>query len=168
MKSRYVFAPALLALAATLTCPNPASAEGKVYNHLVIQAFATPEGAEIPADFAQMLRRNLKVQLGKTNRFRAITVVEPGEAVPADADLELSGEITRFKKGSAAKRYWSPVPGLMGNTRINAIVEFKDLPTGQTLWKADVSGKVVYGNFSSLGATNGLAKDVAKIVKKKM
>ena len=143
-----------------------ASGAGKIYSHLVIKAFDTPGGTELPADFAQMLRRNLKIQLGNTNRFRNITVLEKGDPAPTDADLELSGTITRFQKGSAAKRL---VPGL-GATRINAIMDFKELPSGQTLYTCEVSGKVAGRIVSAdpLGATNGLAKDVAKIVNKKL
>lgn len=162
---RGVCAAACLMLAAGMMCRSEAAGGSKIYNHLVIKAFDTPGGAELPADFAQMLRRNLKLSLGRTNRFREITVVEIGDPVPANADMELSGRITRFKEGSAAKRYLT-LPGI-GATRINATVEFKELPTNQAVYKAEVSGKVFSGS-NSLYATDMLANDVAKIVKKKL
>jgi len=82
--------------------------------------------------------------------------------------MELCGKITRFKKGSRAKRYWT-LPGI-GATSIKAVVEFKELPSGTTLYKSEVDGKVVMGvrGGDSLGATKGLAKDVVKIVKKQL
>ncbi len=167
MHFRNVYATVCLMLAAGLTCQSEAAGGGKIYNHLVIKAFDTPEGTELPPDFAQMLRRNLKLQLGKTNRFREITVVEKSDPVPANADLELTGKITRFKDGSPAKGS-RPRPGL-GATLLDAIVEFKELPGGQTLYKSDVSGIALgVGGGDSLDATDRLAKNVAKIVNKKM
>jgi hypothetical protein len=155
-----------LAVLTIFSAVASAAKGGLVYSHLVIQSFDTSAAADFPKDFANSLRQNIVKHLQDTGRFRSVSLIEEGEAVPADADLILTGKVVRFKKGSRAERYM--VPG-MGATSIRAWIEFTDL-AGKSLLKREVSGKVVIGVFggNSKGATNGLAKDLAKSVKKSL
>ncbi|MGI0085727.1 MAG: DUF4410 domain-containing protein [Nitrososphaerales archaeon] len=124
-----------------------------------------PDNSDFPADFAEALRHNLLHQLQDTKRFEDVTFLDKGQKPPADADLVLTGKIEKFNKGSRMARYM--VPGV-GMTKIKASVSFTDPAGNQVVLQKEVSGKVVMGVFGgdSKGATNGLAKDVAKAAKK--
>jgi hypothetical protein len=139
---------------------------GMIYTHLSVRTFEAPEDKEFPPNFAQQLKRNLVLQLTRTNRFRNISLEEGDATPPADTDVVLTGKIVSFKKGNRAVRYFT-VPGV-GATKIKAVVEFRDPKTGRVFYSAEVTGKVLMGVMGgdSLGATNGLAKGVAKIVQK--
>jgi hypothetical protein len=155
----------LLVLAGLNSAPTAAQAK-KTYQHLVVQAFDTP-GGDFPADFADALRRDVVHQLEETKRFQRVTFLEKGKAVPADADLVLTGNITDFNAGSRAARYM--VPGL-GATKIKATITFIDPATSKVLLEAEVHGSVHFGVFggSSMGAVNQIAKQLAKDAKKKL
>jgi Domain of unknown function (DUF4410) len=154
-----------IGVVALLAAVPAAAGAGKTYSHLVVQDFQVPADADFPPDFRNALRRNIVRHLQETGRFLNVTLLEPGQAAPTDADIALTGKIVRFKKGSRAERYM--VPG-MGQTSIRAWVEFTNPATGDSLLKKEVGGKVVIGVLGgdSKGATNGLAKGLAKSVKK--
>jgi hypothetical protein len=55
-----------------------------------------------------------------------------------------------------------------GQTKVKAHIKFIDRDTGEVLFEDDVDGKVVGGGLfksESIGATEGLAKEVAKVTK---
>ena len=143
---------------------TPIHARGKTYKHLAIQEFEASSDVNLPPDFKSALDRHLVEQLLKTGRFINVTLVAAGTQPSADADIVLTGRIEKFKKGSRIARYM--VPGL-GATSIKAHVEFLDAATKTPLCQNDVHGKVVIGAFGgdSKGATNGMAKGVAKTAK---
>jgi curli biogenesis system outer membrane secretion channel CsgG len=79
--------------------------------------------------------------------------------------LKLNGTVTHYDKGSRAKRYL--VGFGAGKTKIVAHITVADKETGEVLFEDDVDGKVVMGGMGgdSLGATRGLAKEVAGKIK---
>ena len=158
---------AAMTLAVVSTGARALAKDGKTYSHLVVQAFEAPADSDFPADFRDALRHNVVKHLQDTGRFQSITLLDPGQPAPSDADIMLTGKIVRFKKGSRAERYM--VPGL-GATSIRAWIEFTEPAAGTSLLKKEVSGKVVIGFLGgdSKGATNGLAKGLAKSVKKSL
>jgi hypothetical protein len=160
----------LAAAFALLILPAFASASaqaGKTYKHLIVQSFDGPEGGDFPADFADSLRRNVVKQLTRTKRFESLTFIEKGQPVPADADLILTGKIVRFDKGSRGARYLVPGTGI---TRLQASIAFTEPSAEKPLLEQRVSGRVSFGVFGgdSMGATQGLAKQLAKAVKKEL
>jgi hypothetical protein len=136
----------------------------KSYGSLILRPLEVPAGTDFPADFERSLAKNLVKHLQDTGRFSSVTISEPGASDKPAADVVMTGQITRFVKGSRGNRYL--VPG-MGATRIRALVVFTESATGKKLYEKEVKGSVSFGLFGgdSLGATNGLAKDVAKGVK---
>src|SRR5262249_32319873 len=142
MSATFMFLGVAAVLLAVPAGAAPAKG-GPVYTHLVFQTFDTSAAPDFPADFVMSLRQNIVRHLQDTGRFRSVTLIEPGEATPTDADLVLTGKIVRFKKGSRAARYM--VPGV-GATSIRAWIEFTD-PSGKSVLKREVSGKVVIGVF---------------------
>ena len=148
-------------------CAPVHAKDGKTYKHLAIREFEAASDLGLPADFKAALDRHLVEQLLKTRRFTNVTLVETGAEPPADADIVLTGKIEKFKKGSRAARYM--IPGL-GATSIKAHIEFLDPAAKTSLCQNDVHGKVVIGAFGgdSKGATNGMAKGVAKTARKSL
>ncbi len=145
---------------------SSASAQSrKIYQNLVVQAFDAPDN--FPVDFADSLRHDVVKHLQETKRFRKVTFLEKGQAVPADADLVLTGKIVNFDAGSRGERYM--VPG-MGATRVRAAITFTDPITNKVILDQEAHGSVHWGLFggSSTGATNGLAKDLASEVRKQL
>jgi len=146
----------------------PSSAQGKrTYKHLAVEQFEVPDGTDFPPNFAEGLRHNIVRQLEGTKRFEKVTILDAGQPVPADADLVLSGRITKFNAGSRMARYM--VPG-MGQTKIRAKITFTDPAANKAILDQDVHGTVAFGLFGgdSMGATNGVAKGLAKAVKKEL
>jgi Domain of unknown function (DUF4410) len=152
----------------SLIAAFPAWAQGKrTYKQLFVQPFVVPDGADFPSNFAVGLRHNIVRKLVGTKRFENVTLLDRGQPVPANADLVLSGKITKFNAGSRMARYM--VPGL-GQTKIRAEITFSDPTTQKTILEQEVHGTVAFGVFGgdSMGATNGVAKGLAKAVKKEL
>jgi hypothetical protein len=137
------------------------------YRHLAIRTFEADSSDEIPADFQDALREHLLKHLQQTKRFQNVTILDVASPVPSDVDVVLSGKIVKFDRGSRFERYM--VPG-MGATSIRALVEYTDIQTGRSLLKTEVAGKVAFGVLGgdSRGATNGLAKSLAKATKRNL
>jgi hypothetical protein len=163
MLKHLLLCTSILLLSPAFANTEAKAAGTKIYNCLIVDVFEAAADSDFPPDFAQALRRNILIELSKTNRFRAIQFSDSEEAKAASPDIRLSGKITQFKKGNAKLRRWT-VPGV-GSPKIKAIVEFKDMTASKTLYMSEVSGKVVYST-EPLNATKSLAKDIAKIVKK--
>jgi hypothetical protein len=153
------------AMLIALVLPTASARDGKTYKHLVVESLEVPAGTDFPPEFEESLRHNLVRHLQASGRFDVVSSLGPGEAIPDDADIVMTGKILRFNKGSRAERYM--VPGL-GTTSLRAQIEFIDPSSKKSLFQKEVSGHVVMGLFGgdSKGATNGLAKGVVKVVKK--
>jgi hypothetical protein len=105
-------------------------------------------------------------ELSATIRF--YQVLRQGET-PAEANtptLQLVDTVNEFNKGNRAVRYM--VGFGAGKTKVKAHVKFVDSATGDILFEKNVDGKVWIGFIGgeSIGATRGLAKEVAKVAKR--
>lgn len=132
------------------------------HDALEIVPFEVPEGVNLPADFQSALAKNLVKQIDDTHKFSHVFLKGEGAS---EASLRLTGTITTFKKGNRFERYM--VPGV-GKTVLKAHVQFVDVASGTVKLEKDVEGQVILGGAyhgDSIGATNGLAKDVAKAAK---
>ena len=158
---------AALLSAAPAVGETPAATTTTPYQTLEIQPFEIPADIHLPSDFQSALADNLIEQMGKTRKFPVVVTAGQNHPNAAGPVLRLSGSITEFKKGSQAKRYLLG-PGF-GKTILKARVRFIDAATGEVKLEKEVDGKVIMGLLwgDSRGATNGLAKEVAKVVKKR-
>jgi hypothetical protein len=139
------------------------------YQNIEVTRFDVAAGNEVPPEYLDELAKDVANQLRDTKKFKQ--VIRAGETAPVAADpaastLRLTGTITKFKKGSRAKRYL--VGFGAGATKMIVHVKFADASTGEVLFEDDVDGKVFIGLFGgdSKGATNGVAKDIGKVAKK--
>jgi curli biogenesis system outer membrane secretion channel CsgG len=81
--------------------------------------------------------------------------------------MRITGQIVEYHPGSKTAR---ALFGMMaGSTKVKAHIKVVDAADGSLLFEDDVDGKVTYWspNQDSKGATEGLAKEVAKKIKKR-
>ncbi len=165
----------LFSLVAALALATPGAAGNqdtkqykKKYQTIEVLRFDIQPGVDFPADYLITMTEELVTHLQKTQKFKQ--VLREGET-PADVEapgMRLTGTVTKYKKGSRAKRYLIGFGA--GKTKVAAHVQWLDRETGEVLFEADVDGKVLLGGLiksESVGATRGLAKEVAKVTKKK-
>jgi hypothetical protein len=156
----------VLALTATATTAKESQKKITGYQNIEVVRFQVDKDVELPADYLVSMTEELIEQIGKTKRFKL--VLREGEALTeADsATIQLSGRVTKFSAGSRAKRYF--IGFGVGKTKVVAHIKLIDRATGKVLFEKDVDGEVTGGMFGgeSRNATRGLAKDVAKVVKK--
>lgn len=131
-----------------------------------ITPFAITDGVELPANVLGLLTEEVVSQLVESKKFTS--VIRSGEALEPAAGpvVRLVGTVTEFSKGNRAARYF--VGFGAGRAKIKALVKFTDASTNEILLEDDVDGNVVMGTLGgeSSGAMRGLAKEVAKVVKK--
>ena len=167
MRSTFIIAAAVAAAAAGFA-PQAASASDKqtAYETVAVAPFTVAEGLDVPADYLTALMEEIVGELQQTKKFRNVRVGDESSA-SAPRLLRLDGTVTEFDKGSRAARYF--VGFGAGRTKIQAHVKFIDAATGAVVFEDDVDGKVVIGAFGgdSKGATRGLAKEIAKVTKRR-
>jgi hypothetical protein len=144
-----------------------AKASKDKYRQIEIARFTVKAGTEFPENYLTTLMGELAAQLQETKKFQQVFSEGDSQGAGEAPALRLTGEIVEFQKGNRAVRY---VIGFgAGKTKVKARIKLADRATGQTLYEGDVDGKVIIGLFGgeSVGATRGLAKEVAKVTKQK-
>jgi hypothetical protein len=163
MKRVYV----LLAVVSLLVAA--AGAQGQVekgkYRFIEVVRFDNAAGVEFPADRQVTLVEDLVKQLEGTKKFEPVLRSGEKPSNTSAAVVRLTGTITQYKPGSRAARYLIG-PGV-GTTKVVAQIKLVDASTGAVVLERKVDGKVMMGIMggNSAGATNGLAKEVAKALK---
>ncbi len=160
-----VFATALVLTTSTTAENKSSKAPEKKFQYVQVNRFDVQPGVDLPPDFQLTINEDLIQGLGKIKGIKQ--VLREGETLPqAEPVLLVTGTITKYKKGNQATRYL--VGFGAGATVIDAHIKCYDASTKQLLLERDVDGKVVMGIMGgkSEGANNGLAKEVAKDIKK--
>ena len=155
---------ALTAASAPAQNKQPQSHRNK-YQNIEVIPFDVKAGTDFPPEYLTEMMKDVVNQLNDTKKFKQVarqgeTLTDPG--VPT---MRLTGTVTEFKKGSRVKRWM--VPGA-GQTKIVAQIKFVDAATGAVLFEKRVDGRVAFGVLGgeSTGATNGVAKEIAKVTRK--
>ena len=160
----------LIGLVAALALGTPATAQKQVkgkYKAIEVTRFEIQKDVEkFDAAWLLTLTDELVKQLEESKKFQQ--VLREGEAPtePGAPTLKLVGAITKFKPGSRAARYM--VGFGAGSTVVKAHIKIVDKASGDVQFEDDVDGKVIMGVIGgeSVGATRGLAKEVAAKTKK--
>ena len=171
MKSARFF---IAVIASALICATSTTAEKKdgnstaaKYPYLQVNRFDVQPGLDFPPDYQLTIVEDVSKELGK---IKGVTqVLREGETLPEGQPvLVVTGTITKFKKGNQAARYL--VGFGAGATVIDAHIKCLDATTKEVLFEQDVDGKVIMGLMGgkSEGANNGLAKEIAKDIKKRL
>jgi len=144
--------------------PMPAAEKGK-YSNIEIQRFDVASGVEFPADWLATMMDEVVRHITETKRFKEVLRQgeKPNQAAPT---LKLTGTVVQYKAGNRAVRYM--VGFGAGKTKIVANVKFVDAATRNALLEKKVDGKVWIGfaGGDSVGATRGLAKELAQLARK--
>jgi hypothetical protein len=157
---------AVCVLTASATTKNSTSTKAKTYQYIQLNRFEVQQGVDLPPDYQLAIIEDLDKQIGKIKGMKQ--VLREGEPLPdGQPVLVVTGTVTRYQKGSQAKRYL--VGFGAGATVIDAHIKCYDAATKEVLLERDVDGKVVIGIMGgkSEGANNGLAKEIAKDLKEK-
>lgn len=145
------------------------------YPVLEIANFLMKSDEEVPPDHLYALLRDLVKELDKRTDFdKFVTTYTVGSSPrwyqsSQDDDgpaLVLSGVITRYQRGSRAKRYF--VGFGAGKTRAYCLFRLQDKQTGEVVFERMENGSISGGLFGggSAGAMKELAGDIAKQVDK--
>jgi Domain of unknown function (DUF4410) len=163
MKTKMLFVLLALFCAAMIASAESAA---KKYQAIEIQQFDVKEGIQFPDDYLTSLNNDLHDQLQKLNTFN-VRMMESSEVASDQNMMRITGQITEYHPGSKTAR---ALFGMMaGTTKVKAHIQVLDATDGSVLFEDDVDGKVTYWspNQDSKGATEGLAKEVAKKIKKR-
>lgn len=138
----------------------------KQYQAIVIQQFDVKNGIQFPDDYRTSLQNDLQDQLQKLNTF-SVRMMENSETASDQKTIQISGQIIEYHAGSKTARALFGM--LAGSTTVKAHIQVFDATDGSLLFEDDVDGKVTYWSpdQDSKGATEGLAKEVAKKIKKR-
>lgn len=139
------------------------------YRQIQIGNFDVRDGVIIPDSYLDLLSTALVRQLTGTKKFSKVVGPKADAASDSDGPIaNLTGVITEFQNGNRAVRYL--VGFGAGKTKIVARVKLVDGATGALLLEDDVDGKVIMGpaGGESDGAATGLAKEVAKVVNRRL
>ncbi len=120
----------------------------------------------MPDGWIPIIREDIVQQIIRLHQFKRVMDFEDPQAPDPDKErvLVIRGKITEFTHGSAAKRYL--VGFGAGKGKIEAMCEFVDKETGETIWQRKADGRVIGTGQPTQGAIKGLAKEVAKHVRK--
>ncbi len=167
MIGRAVLVGVATALVAGTAVAEEKTVKGK-YQAIEVTRFDIKPGVEkFSPDWLVTMNEETIKQLQETGKFKE--VLREGEK-PSDANaptLKLIGTVIEYKPGNRAARYM--VGFGAGKTKVKAHVKILDKATNEVLFEDDVDGKVIMGVIGgeSIGATRGLAKEVASKTKKK-
>lgn len=141
--------------------------EKNKYKSIEVTRFEIKEGVEFPPDYLVTMTDELLKHLAEMKKFNQVFREGESPSEGSTPSLRLVGTVTKFQAGSRAKRM---IIGFgAGKTTIVAHVKFVDRETNAVLFEKDVDGKVILGGAiksESIGATSGLAKEVASVTKK--
>lgn len=169
MKSRFFPVVVIASAVMVTTCATAQKKSGntteKKYQYVQVNRFDVQPGVDFPPDYQLTIVEDLNKEIEKIKGVKQ--VLRDGEPLPEEQPvLLITGTITKYKKGNQAERYL--VSFGAGATVIDAHIKCYDVATKEVLLEQDVDGKVVMGVMGgkSEGANNGLAKEIAKDVKK--
>lgn len=144
------------------------------YTVLEISNFLVKSDEEVPPDHLYAAFRDIASELEKETKFPIFVTnytrgpsarwKESGAGI-AESTLVLSGVITRYQRGSRAKRYF--VGFGAGKTRIYCLFRLVDKATGEVILERMENGSISIGLFGggSAGAMEELAGDIANAIK---
>jgi len=146
------------------------------YKVLEISNFLNKSDEEVPPDHLYILLHDLTIQLDKKTKFnKFVTNYTEGRSPrwvesedTEEPTLVLSGVITRYQRGSRAKRYF--VGFGAGKTRMYCLFRVTDKATGEVLLErmenGSIGGGFAFVGGASAGAMKELARDIANAINK--
>ncbi|HKP69099.1 MAG TPA: DUF4410 domain-containing protein [Pyrinomonadaceae bacterium] len=157
----------MLAMAAFgQAAPATATAKGP-YKAIEFERFSIRQGVEFTDKELDELMKAAVKNFTKSNRFDSVAMAGETPAESVGPKLRISGEITKYVKGSQAARYLIGFGA--GKTKIMADIKMTDAATGEVVFNQVVDGDVTWGVFGgdSDDAKGGVADEVIREMKKR-
>jgi hypothetical protein len=184
LRSKFILSAMICLFAFVTVSAQDAKSSKEVkgkYQNIEVADFDVKEGINFPMTWIDAIKSDIVYQLKEQKLFKQVSVKSSSKTETSETKTETSeaktetneatillvGTVTKYKPGSRAVRYLIGFGA--GTTKAAAHVKFIDAATGDVLFEKDVDGKVIIGLMGgdSTGATRGLAKEVAKVAKKK-
>ncbi|MEO8574165.1 MAG: DUF4410 domain-containing protein [Pyrinomonadaceae bacterium] len=152
-------------LAAAAFCQP--STNKRPYKAIELEKFTVRQGIEFADKDIDELRTTVK-HLVASKRFDSVTMTGDAPAAEtAGPKLRISGEITKYVKGSQAARYL--VGFGAGKTKIMTDINMTDATSGEVIFHQVVDGDVTWGVFGgdSDDSKGGVADEMIREMKKR-
>lgn len=144
----------VLALSLAAQAPAP-------YTAVEIDPFLPAAHVDFPSPYQSALVNDIARELSV--EFPTVIILRQGDRAPGEPVLRISGTVTEFKPGSQAKHRLLGFG--FGASMVRADVSFEDATGGQTLQERDLTGSTGLSGVDSQGASESLAKKIAKVCK---
>lgn len=139
----------------------------QVYKAIEVERFTVRQGVEFSdKDLDELIKATVS-NFRSSNRFDSVTLAGETAATEASPKLKVSGEVTKYVKGSQAARYL--VGFGAGKTKVVVDVKLTDAATGEVIFNQSVDGDVTWGLFGgdSDKAKGGVADEIIREMKKR-
>ena len=146
-------------LAAFAIAPAAAAQTPAPYTAVEIDPFLPAPHVDFPREYQSALVDDIARELSV--EFPTLMVLRQGDRASGEPVLRISGTITEFKPGSRAKQLLIGFGA--GAAVVRAEVSFQDAAGGQTLQERDLSGSTGFTGGDSQGASQSLARRIAKL-----
>jgi hypothetical protein len=138
------------------------------YKSIELERFTIRQGVEFPEkDLDELMKATVK-HFQNSKRFDSVALSgETTATESAGPKLRISGEVTKYVKGSQAARYLIGFGA--GKTKIMTDVKMTDVATGEVVFHQVVDGDVTWGVFGgdSDDAKGGVADEIIREMKKR-
>ncbi|MEP6704504.1 MAG: DUF4410 domain-containing protein [Acidobacteriota bacterium] len=169
MKSiKYLFLAMTVSIFLAGASFGQAGAAKQPYKAIELEKFTVRPGVEFADKDLDELMRATARHLIASKRFDSVTMRGDAPTVETSGPkLKISGEITKYVKGSQAARYL--VGFGAGKTKIMADIKMTDATTGEVVFHQAVDGDVTWGAFGgdSDAAKGGVADEMIREMKKR-
>ena len=137
------------------------------YKAIELERFTVRQGIEFTEKELDELMQAAVKNFVRSNRFDSVTLAGGTPVETAGPKLKISGEITKYVKGSQAARYLIGFGA--GKTKIMVDIKMTDSATGEVVFHQVVDGDVTWGVFGgdSDDAKGGVADEVIREMKKR-
>lgn len=122
-------------------CSVAGHAQNQPQQRLVVDAFTSARGIDVPAEYVAGLQKATIEDLQKLRKFEVVS--QPGSADAMNGDLHLTCTITKFHAGNRAKRLFSTQFGRaagVGATRMATRVQLFNGKDSPALLDKEVDG----------------------------
>lgn len=154
--------PSVPTLLGVLACALAASAQTPApYSAVEIDPFNPAPQVDFPREYQSALVDDIARELSV--EFSTVMILRQGDRATGERVLRIRGTVTEFKPGSSTKRRLIGFGA--GAAVVRAEVIFQDAASGQTLQQRDLSGSSGLTGVDTQGASESLAKKIAKVCK---
>lgn len=165
--TKYLFLAISVSMLFAVAAFGQTTAAKVPYKAIEIERFSVRQGVELDDKEVDELMKATVGNFLASKRFDSVTMVGETPTAEAMPKLRITGEVTKYVKGSRAARYLVGMGA--GKTKIMVDVKLTDAETGEVVMNQVVDGDVTWGLFggSSDGAKGGVSDEIIREMKKR-